>query len=239
MRENATATPAPQPFPRVRSTLRDILVPAVGATILTLVLTGLVYPLVVTGLAKALFPSRSEGSLVRNEAGTVVGSELLAQPFARRSYFQPRPSAAGEKGYDPTASSGSNLGPTSKKLQEGATARLEALAEENPDAKGPPPVELVTASGSGLDPHLSPAAALWQLARVAKARGIAPERVRGLVEENMEARDLGVLGEPRVNVLMLNLALDRRFGAPPVPAAPAGAAAIGGTKGQGELRYPP
>ena len=226
MRENAIATPAPratpvpQPRQRERSTWHDILVPAVGATIVTLVLTGLVYPLVVTGLARVLFPARAEGSLVQDEAGNVVGSELLAQPFARPAYFQPRPSAAGDKGYDPTSSGGSNLGPTSKRLRDSATARLEALVKENPGAKGPPPVELVTASGSGLDPHLSPAAALWQVARVAKARAIAPERVRGLVEENVEERDLGILGEPRVNVLRLNLALDRRFGAPPAqPAA--------------------
>jgi K+-transporting ATPase ATPase C chain len=224
------ATPVPGSPPRGESTLRDILLPAVGATVLTLVLTGLVYPVVVTGLAKALFPSRAEGSLVQNEAGNVVGSELLAQPFARAAYFHPRPSAAGN-GYDPTASSGSNLGPTSKKLREAASARLQALVEGNPDAKGPPPVELVTASGSGLDPHLSPAAALWQAPRVAKARGIAPDRARAIVEDNVEGRSLGVLGEPRVNVLLLNLALDRRFGAPPAPPAPAEAPAPEARKG--------
>lgn len=219
------ATPLPGSPPRGESMLRDILLPAVGATLLTLVLTGLVYPVVVTGVAKALVPSRAEGSLVQNEAGNVVGSELLAQPFARPAYFQPRPSAAGEKGYDPTASAGSNLGPTSKKLLEAARARLDALVEGNPDAKGPPPVELVTASGSGLDPHLSPAAALWQAPRVAKARGVSLDRVRAIVEDNVAGRDLGILGEPRVNVLLLNLALDRRFGAPPAPPPPAEAAA--------------
>lgn len=220
----------------MRSALRDILVPAVGATLSTLVLTGIVYPLVVAGLARVLFPGRAEGSLVRDEAGEVVGSELLAQPFARPAYFHPRPSAAGDQGYDPLSSGGSNLGPTSRKLQELAAARLEALLEENPDAEGRPPVELVTASGSGLDPHLSPAAAFWQVARVAKARGIAPERVRRLAEEWVEGRDLGVLGEPRVNVLMLNLALDRRFGAPHAPGA---AFAPAARKGQPALRYPP
>lgn len=230
MRENAIpgpaprATPVPQPLPRERSSLRDVLVPAVGVTLVTLVLTGLVYPIVLTGLARVLFPARAEGSLVRDEAGNVVGSELLAQPFARPPYFQPRPSAAGDKGYDPTSSGGSNLGPGSKKLQEAAAARLDALVKDNPDAKTPPPVELVTASGSGLDPHLSPAAALWQAPRVAKARGIALDRVRAIVEDNVEGRDLGVLGEPRVNVLLLNLALDRRFGAPPAPAERPGAA---------------
>jgi K+-transporting ATPase ATPase C chain len=225
MRESAIASPAPratpvpEPLPRESSSrVRDILVPAVGTTLVTLVLTGLAYPLVLTGLARVLFPARAQGSFVRDEAGTVVGSELLAQPFARAPYFQPRPSAAGDKGWDPTSSGGSNLGPTSRKLRETAAARLEALVTQNPDAKGPPPVELVTASGSGLDPHLSPAAALWQAPRVAKARGIALERVRAIVEDNVEGRDLGVLGEPRVNVLLLNLALDRRFGAPPAPA---------------------
>jgi K+-transporting ATPase ATPase C chain len=211
-------SPAPRSRPAGESSLRSVLVPAVGVTLATLVLTGLLYPIAITGVARVLFPARSEGSLVRNETGAVVGSELLAQPFASPAYVQPRPSAAGEKGWDPTSSSGSNLGPTSKKLQETAQGRLEALVQRNPDAQGPPPVELVTASGSGLDPHLSPAAALWQAPRVAKARGVALERVRAVVEEHVEERDLGVLGEPRVNVLLLNLALDRRFGAPPAAA---------------------
>jgi K+-transporting ATPase ATPase C chain len=168
-----------------------------------------------------LFPARSEGSLVQDAAGNVVGSSLLAQGFAKAAYFQPRPSAAGDKGWDPTSSGGSNLGPTSKKLQEAAAARLDALGKDNPDAGGPPPVELVTASGSGLDPHLSPAAALWQAPRVARARGVSVERVRAFVDEYTEGRELGILGEPRVNVLELNLAMDRRLGA---PAAPSGTA---------------
>jgi K+-transporting ATPase ATPase C chain len=157
---------------------------------------------------------------VSDEAGRVVGSGLLAQAFASPAYFQPRPSAAGEKGYDPLASSGSNLGPTSAKLRDRATSDLGRLREENPDAHGLPPAELVTASGSGLDPHLSPAAALWQAPRVARARQVTLDRVRAVVEESLEGRTLGLLGEPRVNVLLVNLALDRRFGAPP-PAAPA------------------
>lgn len=213
------ATPVPEPVPRGSSShVRAVLVPAVGATLVTLLLTGLVYPLVMTGVARVLFPARAGGSLVQGAAGNVVGSELLAQPFARAPYFQPRPSAAGDKGWDPMSSGGSNLGPTSKKLQDGARAQLDALLKANPDASGPPPVELVTASASGLDPHLSPAAALWQAPRVAKARGISLERVRTIVEDNVEGRDLGIFGEPRVNVLLLNLALDRRFGAPPAPA---------------------
>lgn len=199
----------------------DHLAPAVRATVVTLVLTGLAYPLVMTGISKVLFPHRAEGSFVTDEAGKVIGSELLAQGFSNPAYFQPRPSAAGEKGYDPLASGGSNLGPTSKKLRDQATAAAAQLAKDNPESPGPVPVELLTASGSGLDPHVSPAAALWQVPLVAKARGVAAERIRALVDETIEGRDLGVLGEPRVNVLLLNLALDRRLG------APAGAATAG------------
>ncbi len=225
MRENATATlhatPPPKAAPREDRAI-DHLVPAVRATVVTLVLTGLIYPLAMTGVARVLFPRKSGGSLVADEAGEVVGSELLAQGFSSPGYFQPRPSAAGEKGYDPLSSGGSNLGPTSKKLRDQASALAEQLAKDNPGAPAPIPVELVTASGSGLDPHLSPAAALWQAPRVAKARGVGAERVRALVEELVEGRDLGLLGEPRVNVLLLNLALDRRFGAPAGPEARGG-----------------
>jgi K+-transporting ATPase ATPase C chain len=152
--------------------------------------------------------------LVTDEQGQIIGSELIGQGFSHPAYFQPRPSAAGEKGYDATASSGSNLGPTSKKLQDRVIQNLERLKEENPSAPGPVPAELVTTSASGLDPHLSPQAALWQIPRVAGARGVAPERVKAAVEAAIEGRDLGVLGEPRVNVLVLNLTLDRQFGRP-------------------------
>jgi K+-transporting ATPase ATPase C chain len=193
--------------------LVDHLVPAIRATLVTLVLLGLVYPLVMTGLAQGLFQRKAGGSFVTDEAGKVVGSELIAQGFSNPGYFQPRPSAAGEKGYDPLASGGTNLGVTSKKLQDQATSTLDKLTKENPDAPGAPPVELVTSSGSGLDPHLSPAAALWQAPRIARARGVSVERVRAVVDEFTEGRDLGIFGEPRVNVLQLNLALDRRFGA--------------------------
>ncbi len=188
-------------------------------TIVAIVLTGLIYPFAMTGLAQVLFPWRANGSLVTDEKGTVVGSELIAQGFANPGYFQPRPSAAGDKGYDPTSSGGSNLGTTSKKLQDRVAADLKRLKEQNPDAAGPVPAELVTTSGSGLDPHISPQGALWQLPRVAKARGIAPERVRAVIDENIEGRTFGILGEPRVNVLLVNLALDRQFGRPaPLPA---------------------
>ena len=190
------------------------LVPSIRTAVVTLVITGLAYPLLMTGLAQLLFPRRANGSLVEDAAGKVVGSELLAQGFTAPGYFHPRPSAAGEKGYDPLASGGSNLGPTSKKLRDQAAAALEALVKENPGASGPPPVELVTASASGLDPDLSPEGASWQVPRVAAARGLSPARVQAVVDELTEGRDLGIFGEPRVNVLLLDLELDSRFGAP-------------------------
>jgi potassium-transporting ATPase KdpC subunit len=194
---------------------------AIRAAVVTIVLTGLLYPFVMTGLAQVLFPWRANGSLVTDEKGQIVGSELIGQNFANPAYFQPRPSAAGEKGYDATSSGGSNLGPTSKKLQDRITEDLNRLKEENPDATGPVPTELVTASASGLDPHLSPEGMLWQLPRVAKARGVAPDRVKAVVDANVEGRTFGILGEPRVNVLMINLALDRQFGRPaPLPPPP-------------------
>jgi K+-transporting ATPase ATPase C chain len=200
-------------------TIRQEIVPALRATLVTLVLTGLVYPLLATGAAQLFFPRQANGSLVTDESGRVVGSELIGQAFASASYFQPRPSAAGDRGWDPTASGGSNLGPTSKKLRERAAAELERLRKENPAQPLPAPVELVAASASGLDPHLTPAAAEWQAPRVAAARQVALERVLALVHSVAEGRDLGLLGEPRVDVLLLNLALDRQFGAPRAAAA--------------------
>lgn len=195
-----------------------MLLVALRTTVVTLILTGIIYPLVVTGLAQFLFPHRANGSLVTDERGQVVGSELIGQGFTHPAYFHPRPSAAGN-GYDATASSGSNLGPTSKKLQDRVAQDVQLLKEENPGAVGAVPIELVTTSGSGLDPHLSPTAALWQVPRIANARRVTPERVRAVMEAITEGRDLGILGEPRVNVLALNLALDRQFGRPvPVPA---------------------
>jgi len=174
-----------------------------------------------TGLAQVLFPWRANGSLVTDEKGQVVGSELIAQGFSNPAYFQPRPSAAGEKGYDAASSGGSNLGPTSKKLQDRINDDLKRLKAENPEATAPVPAELVTTSASGLDPHLSPEGMIWQLPRVAKARGVALERVKAVVDANVEGRTFGVLGEPRVNVLVVNLALDRQFGkATPLPPTP-------------------
>jgi len=186
---------------------------ALRATAFTLVLTGLAYPLVTTGVALVLFPHRARGSLVSDEKGQVVGSELIAQAFTSDAYLQGRPSAAGEKGYDATSSGGSNLGPTSKALRERAQKELQRLQAQS---KEPVPAELVTASASGLDPHLSPGAALWQAPRIAKARGVAEERVRAVIDGHTEGRDLLILGEPRVNVLLVNLALDRLLGRPPL-----------------------
>ncbi len=198
---------------------------ALRATLVTLVLTGLLYPLAMTGLAQLLFPGPANGSVAKDESGRIVGSHLLAQGFSNPAYFQPRPSAAGN-GYDPLASGGSNFGPTSAKLQDRVKADIARLHRENPQATEPIPAELVTTSASGLDPHLSPAAARWQVARVARARGVGPERVQATLEESVVGPDLGFLGEPTVNVLDLNLALDRQFGPPAAPNPKSGPGAM-------------
>jgi potassium-transporting ATPase KdpC subunit len=189
---------------------REILI-ALRMTVVTLVLTGLAYPLAMTGLAQVLFPARANGSLVTDAAGHIVGSELIAQAFTKPGYFQPRPSAAGN-GYDAANSGGSNLGPTSQKLRDRVVADVQRLQKENPDAAGPVPAELVTTSASGLDPDLSPEATQWQIPRVAKARGRTAAEVQSLVAEAVRGRTLGFLGEPTVNVLRLNLALDKQLG---------------------------
>ncbi len=206
------------------------LLQAARLAVVTLLLTGVAYPLAMTGLAQLLVPARAGGSLVTDERGRVVGSELLAQPFAQAAYLQPRPSAAGDKGFDPLSSGGSNLGPTSAKLRARVQAEVARLRAGNPEAPAEVPAELVTTSGSGLDPHLSPAAAAWQVPRIAAARGIAAERIQSVLEEVTEGRDLGFLGEPRVNVLLFNLALDRRFGAPSGPVAPGAATSADGPR---------
>ncbi len=179
--------------------------PATAITIVLSVLLGIVYPLVITGLAQVIFPSQAGGSLIQKD-GKVIGSRLIGQPFTGPGYFHSRPSAAGT-GYDATASAGTNLGATSQKLLDSIKATSESLAEENPNV--PIPVDLVTSSASGLDPHITPAAAEFQVPRVARERGLSVDEVRRLVREHTEGRQLGLLGEPRVNVLELNLALDQ------------------------------
>ena len=183
------------------------LVVAVRMTLVTTVLLGIVYPLVVTSLAQVLFPRQANGQLVDRD-GKLIGSRIIGQPFTSAGYFHGRPSAAGS-GYDASSSSATNLGPTNQKLIETVKAAVDAAKRENPGA--PVPVDLVTASGSGLDPHVSPAAALFQVPRVARERRVGATDVRSLVESHVEGRQLGLFGEPRVNVLELNLALDERW----------------------------
>ena len=187
-----------------------IVRPALVLTALLMLLTGAVYPAVVTGLSQLAFPDQANGSLVRRE-GRVVGSALIGQGFARAEYLHPRPSAAGD-GYDGMASSGTNKGPTDAKLADtlvaGAVARIVA---EDGASKGAIPADYATSSGSGLDPHVSPAAALLQVSRIARARGADSTRVRALIEQRIEGRTAGLLGEPRVNVLLVNLDLDREL----------------------------
>jgi len=190
--------------------MKNIMI-AVRVALVTLVLTGILYPFAVTGVAKALFPHKANGSMITGEKGEFIGSELIGQSFAKPSYFQPRPSTAGN-GYDAQSSGGSNLGPSSVKLKDRIKMETERLLRENPDAEGSVPVELVTASASGLDPHISPEAALWQIPRIAASRKAAPEQIRKIVKNATEGRDLKLFGEPRVNVLLVNIALDRQFG---------------------------
>ena len=185
------------------------LLPGFRMTLLMTILTGLVYPGVVTALCQLLFRDQANGSLI-TAGGQVVGSSLIGQPFSKPEYFHGRPSAAGN-GYDGTASGGSNFGPTSQKLIDRVKADVARFHQENPDYKGPIPADLLTASGSGLDPHFSIASAEAQIARVAKARGTTEDQVRAIMAANTEDRDLGFMGEPRVNVLTLNLALDRQL----------------------------
>ncbi len=186
------------------------LVTALRITLFFTILTGLIYPGVVTGLCQLLFRDKANGSLVMLN-GRAVGSSLIGQNFAKPEYFQPRPSAAGSDGYDPTASAGSNYGPTNQKLIDRVKASVDKFRKDNPDYTGPIPADLVTASASGLDPDLSPGAAAAQAARVAQARGASIEKLQELIALHTRERQLGFLGERRVNVLELNLALDREF----------------------------
>jgi len=184
--------------------------PALRINIFLMILLGVGYPLAVTGISQLAFPHQANGSLITRN-GQAIGSELIGQNFTKPQYFQPRPSAAGNDGYDPTASGGYNFGPTNQKLIDRVKASVDKFHKENPDYQGPIPADLLTGSGSGLDPDISPASAQAQEPRVAKARGISPDQLGQLVAQYTKSPDLGLLGEPRVNVLKLNLALDEQY----------------------------
>jgi potassium-transporting ATPase KdpC subunit len=183
--------------------------PGFRLTLIFTILTGLLYPAVMTGVSELVFPKQANGSLVTVN-GTVVGSSLIAQGFTKPEYFHPRPSAAGS-GYDPTASGASNLGPTSQALMTRLQASVVAFRKENPDFTGNIPSDILTTSASGVDPHISPAAAEAQAARVAKARGVPQDQIEPVIAQFTQRPDWGFLGEPRVNVLLLNIALDQKF----------------------------
>ena len=182
------------------------LAPAVMYTIVSVILLGIVYPLVMTGISELVFPAQANGSIVYRN-GVAVGSDIIGQQWTKPQYFHGRPSAAGN-GYDPTSTSGTNLGPTSKKLIEATAATIKALKKDNPSSSAPIPMDLVTSSASGIDPDISPEAAYYQVARVSKARGMTVDAVRALVDAHIAPRMLGFLGEPHVNVMQLNLAMD-------------------------------
>ncbi len=186
--------------------MRRNLLTAILMTIVTTLLLGIVYPFVVTVLAQVIFPDKANGQLIRSEDGRIVGSRIIGQPFSSPEYFRSRPSAAGAAGYDANGSSGSNFSPTNQKLIERVKAEVAKLQAENPGVSVP--IDLVTTSASGLDPHISPAAAEFQVPRVALGRGLSETEVRALVNAHTSGRQLGFLGEPVVNVLILNLALD-------------------------------
>ena len=193
--------------PTKRDSTVSHLLTSVLYTVVTVILLGLIYPVVMTGLGMLIFPHQANGSLITVN-GKVVGSEIIGQLWTKPQYFQGRPSAAGKNGYDPTSTGGTNLAPTSKKLIDATKATIAALKKANPDAVGEPPMDLVTSSASGIDPDISPESAAWQIPRVAKARHMTVDAVKAIVDAHTAGRMLGILGEPHVNVLQLNLALD-------------------------------
>jgi K+-transporting ATPase ATPase C chain len=186
------------------------LSPGLRINIFLTILLGIIYPLAITGICQVVFPHQANGSLIV-QGDKVIGSELIGQNFTKPEYFQPRPSAAGNDGYDATASAASNYGPTNQKLIDRVKTSVEKFRKENPEYKGPIPADLLTMSGSGLDPDISPDSARVQVARVARARGVSADQLDQLVAQFIQQPDLGMLGEPRINVLKLNLALDRQF----------------------------
>jgi potassium-transporting ATPase KdpC subunit len=189
--------------------MRRALLVSLRMAVVTIAITGVLYPLVVWGIGAVLFPKQAAGSLVTDANGATIGSALIAQPFTADKYFHPRPSAAGTDGYDAMSSSFSNLGPTSKVLVSAVETRVSDAVSAEGATKGDVPVDMVTASASGLDPDITPDNAALQVARVAKARGLSADAVRALVAQHTRGRDFGLLGEVRINVLELNLALDR------------------------------
>jgi K+-transporting ATPase ATPase C chain len=197
---------------RVRAGIPSLVRPAIMLLGVFTLLTGLLYPLVITGVAQVLFPHQANGSLIK-ENGRIVGSELIGQPFDKPEYFWGRPSATAPYPYNAGASTGTNQGPLNPALKDAVAARVDALKRADPDNASPIPVDLVTSSASGLDPHITPAAAYYQVHRVAHARGMSENALRDLVDEHTEGRTVGIFGEPRVNVLLLNRALDAAKGA--------------------------
>jgi K+-transporting ATPase ATPase C chain len=205
----AAAQPAATPPAVKGETILSHLVTSIIYTVVSVVILGVIYPLLITGIGTLLFPHQAGGSIVEQN-GKPIGSAIIGQLFTKAQYFQGRPSAAGKNGYDPTATGGTNLAPTSKKLIDATKATIDALKKANPDAPGAPPMDLVTSSGSGIDPDISPEGAYYQAPRVAKARKMALGDVRSLIAAHVRGRTFGILGEPRVNVLELNGALDAK-----------------------------
>jgi potassium-transporting ATPase KdpC subunit len=203
------AAPAETPPAHKGETIVSHLVTSVIYTVVSVVILGVFYPLLITGIGTLLFPHQAGGSMIVQN-GKPIGSEIIGQLFTKPQYFAGRPSAAGKNGYDPTSTGGTNLAPTSKKLIDATKATIAALKKANPDAPGEPPMDLVTSSGSGIDPDISPEGAYYQAPRVAKARKMSPDDVRTLIAANVRGRTFGILGEPRVNVLALNRALDAK-----------------------------